>query len=94
MTLTEEIQLRIDIYGGREVLAREIDREWGFFLGGKNLTIAQRKRGATLLWSSKDTQYLLKWYKRTNISVLSRRLGRSKFAIMSRMHYLQNKKTA
>jgi hypothetical protein len=86
MTLAEEIMLRVEFYGGADKVIRDIDREWGFFLGGKNLTYAQRKRGSTPFWSKSDDRYLEKWGKVYSINKLSKRLGRSKRAILIRLH--------
>lgn len=93
MTLAEEILLRIEIYGGREKVLCDIDREWGFFLGGK-ITTFQRDRGAMPNWSVTDTRYLIKWYHKLTIRKISKRLGRSCPAIYKKVAELNIKKTA
>lgn len=79
-TLAEEIQIRIDIYGGREQTARIIKREWRqipeFFFrqgSGGNRT--------SPMWSKEERQIL-----QEGIAEIALKINKSRDAVRAKMY--------
>lgn len=94
MTLAEEILLRIEVYGGADVVARDINREWGFFLVPVE-SLKPRPRTKHVVWSDKELAFLIKYIKIKSVSYLSKHLKRTVPAVYSKAYNLGlMKKTA
>lgn len=87
MTLAEEIQLRVYLYGGNEVVARDINREWGFFLVPVE-SLKPRPRTEHAIWTDKELAYLIKYIKLKPVLYISKHLKRTVPAVYSKAYKL------
>lgn len=68
MTLLEEINLRIEVYGGREVVARQIEAEWKPKVVSMRKTYTSWKRSEIMILKNRSKIPLTKIAKILNRS--------------------------
>jgi hypothetical protein len=86
-TLAEEIQMRIDIYGGREVLIREIEKEWPlnpvrkWIRFKKPISVGDNRLGA---WTQQQIDFMAENLQKLGSRAIGKIIGKTDRAVYSK----------